>query len=132
MNNTNAPLPSNRKFGCFFTAVFWLAAVYSIHVGSAHLFYVFSAIGGCLFAVTLIRPDQLLPLNKLWMGLGQLIGKVVNPIVMAVIFFGVFTPVALIARVCGRDELRLRFKRQATHWVRREKQAEFSSFKNQF
>lgn len=132
MNNANAHLPSNRKFGCFFTAVFWLAAVYSTHVGSAHLFYVFSAIGGCLFAVTLIRPDQLFPLNKLWMGLGQLIGKVVNPIVMAVIFFGVFTPVALVARVCGRDELRLRFKREATHWVPREKDAEFSSFENQF
>lgn len=132
MNNANAPLPSNRKFGCFFTAVSWLAAAYSIYIGNTHLFYVFSTIGGCLFAVTLIRPDQLLPLNKLWMGLGRLIGKVVNPVVMAVIFFGVFTPAALVARLCGRDELRLRFKRQATHWVRREKQAEFSSFKNQF
>ncbi len=54
------------------------------------------------------RPSLLSAPNRWWMRLGLLLGKVVNPVILAALFFLVFTPVALLLRLFGRDPLRLR------------------------
>ena len=110
MNLSDIELPSNRKFGLFFTAIFLIAASYCYYVNSITWLYTFGVISLVLFLVTLIQADFLLPFNKLWMKFGLLLGMIVNPIVMGVIFFGIFTPVAIFTRFLGRDELRLKFK----------------------
>ena len=85
-----------------------------------------------LLSATIIKPDTLLPLNKLWMRFGLLLGMIISPIVMGVIFFVIFTPIALIMRLFGRDELRLQFNKQSSHWVGRTDEAQPVTFKNQF
>jgi hypothetical protein len=69
------------------------------------------------------RPALLAPLNKGWTRLGLLLGAVVGPIVLAVVFFGIITPLAIIARLSGKDFLRLRHDRAAaSYWLPREHQ----------
>jgi len=126
-------LPSNRKFGYFFTLIFTLFGVYFFAVESTIWSYLFLVASFLFLVATLVNPEVLLPLNKLWMRLGFAIGMIVSPIVLGAIFFGIFTPLSLLMRVCGRDELRLKVKARKTHWKTRS--ADFKSngsLKNQF
>jgi hypothetical protein len=66
------------------------------------------------------------------MRLGHLIGMFVSPIVLGFIFFGIFTPIGIIMRIFGRDELGLKFQKKRSYWIKRETVFEFNSFKNQF
>ncbi len=82
--------------------------------------------------ITIINADVLFPLNKLWIKFGILLGIIVNPIIMGIIFFGIFTPIAILMRLSGRDELRLRLKKKKTYWINRKTLNRFDSFKKQF
>ena len=125
-------LPSNRKFGLFFTTVFLATSVYFYIQNNAIVFCAFGGLAVIFLLVTIIKAEVLLPLNKLWMGLGHLIGMFVSPVVLGFIFFGIFTPIGFVMRLLGRDELRLKFKEKRTYWIKREIAQEFHSFKNQF
>ncbi|HIK66952.1 MAG TPA: hypothetical protein EYF95_03140 [Flavobacteriales bacterium] len=132
MNLAEVELPSNRKFGFFFTAVFLGFSTYFYHKGSDAWLYAFSALTIAFLIATVVKADVLHPLNKLWMRFGLLLGMIVSPIVLGVIFFGLFTPIAIVMRIAGRDELRLRLKKQSSHWIKRETEAQSQSFKHQF
>jgi len=132
MRFSEIELPSNKKFGYFFTFIFLIAAGYFYTNSSLTLAYLFAVTALVLFLVTLVKADLLLPLNKLWMRFGLLLGMIVSPIVLGVIFFGLFTPIAFLMRLSGRDELRLKFKQKNTHWITRDDTIQADSFKNQF
>jgi hypothetical protein len=132
MNLSDVELPSNRKFGFFFAAVFWIAATYSYYANKTEWLCIFGAIGLVFFIATIVKADALLHLNKLWMRFGLLLGIIVSPILMGIIFFGLFTPIAIFMRLFGRDELHLHFYKRKTYWVTRETTAAHESFKNQF
>lgn len=117
MNLSNTKIPSNKKFGYFFTTIFFLVGIYFFLEGSTIIAYVFTVVGILFLMTTLIKANLLLPLNKLWMRFGLLLGFIVSPIVMGVIFFGLFTPISFVMRLAGRDELRLRFKQKKSHWI---------------
>ena len=112
-------LPSNRKFGFFFTLVFSVAAAYSYYSTNLNWAYVLIAAASLFLLVTLTKSDALLPINKLWMRFGLLLGMIVSPIVLGLIFFGLFTPIAMLMRLSGRDELRLKFSQKGSHWISR-------------
>ena len=132
MKFSEIKLPSNRKFGLFFTAIFLLASFYSYYVGSEIMVYILGTICGIFLIITIVNADVLLPLNKLWMKFGILLGMIVNPIIMGIIFFGIFTPIAIVMRLFGRDELRLSFKKKKTYWINRKPLKGFDLFKKQF
>ena len=97
-------------------------------------FATFAAIVFLLFVgVTLFAPKMLSPINWAWHELGMLLGKIVSPIVLGVIFFLMITPISLITRLFGRDELRLKKLSLQSYWVDRSPSGPSSdSFKNQF
>ena len=132
MKFSEIELPSNRKFGIFFTFVFALAAAYFYNSDIMTWAYLFSATSLIFLVITLVKDELLLPLNKLWMRFGLLLGIIVSPIVLGVIFFGLFTPIAMLMRLSGRDELKLKFSRKASHWISRSEPIKSGSFKNQF
>ena len=132
MKFSEIELPSNRKFGIFFTFVFALAAAYFYNSDIMTWAYLFSATSFIFLVITLVKDELLLPLNKLWMRFGLLLGIIVSPIVLGVIFFGLFTPIAMLMRLSGRDELKLKFSRKASHWISRSEPIKSGSFKNQF
>lgn len=113
-------LPSNRSFGWTFTVVFVAAGLYGLWQGGALLSWLLAA-AAVMALVTTMRAAWLAPLNRAWMKLGELMGRVVSPVVLGVIFFGVFTPVGLAMRLSGRDAMARRFDRRLnSYWVERE------------
>jgi len=132
MKFSEIELPSNKRFGFFFALLFALATGYFYISGSSTWVCLFAAAAVMFFSITIIKADVLLPLNKLWMRFGLLLGMIVSPIILGVIFFGLFTPIAFLMRLSGRDELRLKFKKKTSHWISRGEPIEADSFKHQF
>ena len=132
MKFSEIELPSNRKFGFFFTFVFAVTAAYFYNSTNMTWAYIFGAASLIFLVVTLVKDEILLPLNKLWMWFGLLLGIIVSPIVLGIISFGLFTPIAFVMRLSGRDELRLKFSNKASHWISRSEPIKSESFKNQF
>ena len=121
MKTSELELPTNKKFGFFFTAIFLIATTYFyINNASSSVVSTLGVVGLSFLVATLVNPDLLLPLNRLWMRFGLLLGMIISPIVMGIIFFGLFTPMSLTMRLFRRDELRLRFKNKKTHWILRD------------
>lgn len=115
------PLPSERAFGTLFALVFAALAVYAHVRGWDGRQLAFAAVAIGFAAATLFAPSVLRPLNRAWLALGLLLGKVVNPLVLGAIFFAFITPLALLMRLAGRDELRLRAPRGAgSLWIERD------------
>ena len=132
MKFSDIELPSNRKFGFFFTFVFAVVAAYFFNSTNMIWAYIFAIASLIFLVVTVAKTDILLPLNKLWMRFGLLLGMIVSPIVLGVIFFGLFTPIAFFMRLSGRDELRLKLSKKASHWISRSEPLKSESFKQQF
>lgn len=128
------PLPSERSFGFLFTLIFVILAGHRIYIGAPSAMAIwFGGLAFLLLIVTLMAPGFLRPLNKAWFALGMLLGRIVSPIVLGIIFFGLITPTAIISRILGRDELRLRQKMSETYWITRDPVGPTpESFKNQF
>ena len=132
MTLSEIELPSNRKFGFFFTLVFAISAAYFYYSANVNWAYVFVGAASIFLLVTLLKSDALLPLNKLWMRFGLLLSMIVSPIVLGIIFFGLFTPIAMLMRLSRRDELRLKFSHKVSHWITRSEPIKSESFKHQF
>tara|TARA_B110000027_G_C15941840_1_gene221649 strand:+ start:53 stop:466 length:414 start_codon:yes stop_codon:yes gene_type:complete len=133
MNISDIKLPSNQKFGFFFTIIFLATGIYFYLENNFVITCVLTSLSIFFFVITLLKADLLLPLNKFWMRIGLLLGMIISPIVLGLIFFGMFVPTNLIMRISGRDELHLRFKKRHSHWILRKIQpAKLDKFKYQF
>ncbi len=127
---TKIELPSNKKFGYFFSGVFLLVSAYFFYIKIFIIGYALAIISVVFFGVTLFSPNLLLPLNKLWMRLGILLGMIISPIVLGIIFFGILTPYAIIMRIFKRDQLRLKKNSDNLEWIN--KSSEKTNFERQF
>jgi len=125
-------LPSNKKFGFFFTFVFAILAFYFLFIDSILWAQALAILAVLFLLITVTIPQVLMPLNKLWMRFGLLLGMIVSPIVLGIIFFGLVTPYGVIMGMFGRDELRLKFTKKSSHWISRSESIKSDSFKNQF
>lgn len=133
MKFSEVKLPSNRKFGFFFTVVFLIIGIYIFSEAQVIFSYALFSLSAIFLLVTLVNANLLLPFNKLWMRLGLLIGLIVSPVVMGVIFVGLFVPISLLMKIFGRDELRLKVKTRQSYWKERDKDVSQSdTFKYQF
>jgi hypothetical protein len=119
MKFSKMELPSNRKFGFFFTFICLLVGAYLSITETANYNYLSFSMAGLFLLVSLVKADLLLPLNKLWMRLGLLLGMVVSPVVLGVIFFGLFMPISLFMKLAGRDELGLKLTSRKSYWKKR-------------
>jgi hypothetical protein len=120
---------SNRSFGIVFFTVFLIIATYplinngEIRIWSLILSLVFLILG-------LLNSKILYPLNKIWFKFGLLLGKLVSPLIMAIIFFLVVTPIGILMRILNKDLLNLKFNKSKSYWI--EKNEQKSKMKNQF
>ena len=122
-------LPSNRNFGIVFFIVFLLIALWpilnnkDIRIWSLIISLVFLFFG-------VINSKLLTPLNKLWFKFGILLGKIIAPIIMGVVFFLVVTPTGLIMKIFKKDLLKLKKNNSDTYWLKKDNSN--NSLKNQF
>ena len=121
---------SNRSFGFLFFVVFLIIGLWPLKNGGNinSYFLIASAI---FLILGLINSKILSPLNKLWIKFGEILGIVIEPIVMAIVYFIFLTPVSLIVRVFGKDLLGLKFlKEKKSYWIKRKKN--LNSMRKQF
>ena len=120
---------SNRSFGIVFFIVFLLIATYPL-INNGDL-RIWSLILSLVFLILGVLNSKILyPLNKIWFKFGLLLGKIVSPLVMAIIFFLVVTPISLLMRMLDKDLLNLKFNKSKSYWI--EKNEQKSKMKNQF
>ena len=127
-------LPSNKSFGYFFSLVFLFFTILDF------IKHDLSSIGTALFLASLfffiggaINSKILSPLNKSWFFLGKTLNKISSPIILGIIFFLMITPISLLSRVFGRDELKIHKFKCKTYWIKPFKSSiDAESFKNQF
>lgn len=113
-------LGSNRKFGLSFGVIFALMGLWPLfhHHSPRWGFLIASVIAA---AVALVRPTLLTPLNRAWFKLGLLLNRIVNPVIMGLMFFAAVTPLGWLMRRTGSDLLGLKMKPNAvSYWVVRE------------
>lgn len=128
-----AKIGSERAFGLVFAAVFLLVSLWPLVERAPPRWW--AIIVAAIFAMSAwIAPRVLAPLNRLWFRFGELLHRIVSPIALGVIFFGVVTPYAVVMRLFGRDALLLRKgSARPSYWVRREPPGPPpDSFHNQF
>jgi hypothetical protein len=127
-------LGSDRNFGLTFSAFFMLLAVgpLFLHHHFRPWAFVLSII--CLI-VAMISPQWFKSLNIIWTQLGLLLNRIVSPVVLAILFFLVFTPMGYLLRFFKKDILDLAWSPQSTsYWIASPENtaAETSSMRDQF
>ena len=129
MNKNQIKISSNRSFGLVFFIVFLIISIYPVFYSED--LRVWSAIVSLVFLILGIMNSKILtPLNKIWFRFGILLGKIVSPIVMGIVYFAVVFPTSLIMKSLGKDLLKLKKNKEKTYWV--ESTSSKSSMKNQF
>lgn len=111
---------SSRSFGLVFAAAFSLIGLLPlINHGSVRWWSLI--ISAVFLLVAMVAPNLLRPLNLLWFKFGLLLGRIVNPVVMLLIYVIAILPTGLILRLFGKDLLLRKFnKSQASYWIIRE------------
>ena len=112
---------SNRSFGILFFVVFLIISLWPLKNGNNLNFYFLTA--SIIFLILGVLNSKLLsPLNKAWIKFGEILGLIIAPIVMGLVYFVILTPVSLIVRLFGKDLLGLKFiKENETYWIKRKK-----------
>ena len=110
---------SNRTFGIVFTVVFLVIALWPLVGGEGPRLWALVVAGGFLL-MAVAFPQYLAPLNRLWTRFGSLLHRIVNPVILGLMFALAVTPVALIFKVLGKDPLNRRYDRDAeSYWIKR-------------
>ncbi len=124
---------SDRGFGFVMAGAFAVVGLFPLLDGGAPRLWAF-AVAGAALAAALVKAELLAPFNKVWFKIGLALHRIVGPVVLALLFYGVVTPTGLILRALGKDPLRLRFDRDAeSYWIPREPAGpEPESMRNQF
>ena len=127
--NSKIKLPTNRNFGIVFFVVFLIIAFWPL-LNHNEIRYWSLIISLVFFVLGAINSQLLTPLNKIWLKIGILLGNIISPIVLALIFFFVVTPTSIILKIMGKDILNLKNKNVKSYWIK--KNSDKSSMKNQF
>ena len=113
-------MSSNRSFGLLFFIVFFIIGLWPLK-NDSELNYIFIGISIIFLILGVLNSKILTPFNKIWVKFGELLGRIIAPIVMAIIYFFILTPISLILRIFGKDLLNLKFSKEKSYWTKREK-----------
>ena len=107
---------SNRSFGFVFSVVFLLIALRPLLNNSE--IRIWSLIISAIFLILGFLNSKILnPLNILWFKFGLLLGKIISPLVMGLIFFCVVTPIGILMKIFMKDLLKLKYNNKNSYWV---------------
>ena len=121
---------SEKSFGILFGLIFLIISFWPL-LSSANIRLWSLIFATIFFIIAFIKPIILVPLNRAWIKFGEILGMIIAPAVMALVYFLILTPVSLVVRVSGKDLLGLKFsKKKLTYWIKREKNQ--NTMKKQF
>tara|TARA_B100000963_G_scaffold150396_1_gene131119 strand:+ start:766 stop:1149 length:384 start_codon:yes stop_codon:yes gene_type:complete len=112
----------NRSFGLLFFIVFLALALWPLTKKSEINIYLIS-IALIFLVLGLLNSKILSPLNKAWIKFGEILGRVIAPIVMAIVYFLILTPISLLVRLLGKDLIGMKFSNdiKKSYWIKRKK-----------
>tara|TARA_B100000963_G_scaffold172071_1_gene149626 strand:+ start:904 stop:1284 length:381 start_codon:yes stop_codon:yes gene_type:complete len=112
---------SNRSFGILFFILFLILGLWPLKNNDNLNLYLI--IISCIFLILGLTNSKFLsPLKKLWIKFGEILGSIIAPIVMALIYFIFLTPISLVVRIFGKDLLGIKFNKNIkTYWIKRKK-----------
>ena len=122
-------LPSNKNFGIVFFIVFLIIALWPL-LYEKEIRYWSIVLSIIFFILGILNAKILTPLNKVWFKFGVLLGAIISPVVLSLIFYLIITPITFILRIFGKDVLSLKYKNSNSYWLKKETKK--SSMKNQF
>ena len=122
-------LGSNKSFGIVFFVFFLIISFYPLINGNNIRIWAL-VISGLFLFLGLINSKILNPLNRIWFKFGILLGKIVSPTIMGLIFFLVVTPIGILMRIIKKNFLNLKFDDSKSYWVKKDELK--SKMKNQF
>lgn len=122
-------LPSNKNFGIVFFIFFLIVTIYFFSKGNDINFW-FLSLSFIFLILGLLNSKILLPLNIIWVNFGILLGLIISPIVMGLIFFLVVLPTSIMLKFFKKDILNLKYNNMESYWI--EKKENHSSMKDQF
>ena len=121
---------SNRSFGILFFLVFLGFGLWPLTKELSPNIYLI-IISVVFLVLGLLNSKLLSPFNKIWIKFGEILGKIIAPLIMALVYFLILTPISLLVRVFGKDLLGLKYlKQQNSYWIKRKK--EISTMDKQF
>lgn len=127
-NSINIKNKDNITFGVLFFILFLIIGIYPLKSGG--VIRIWSVVLSSLFLIiTIIRPNLFTFLNRLWIQFGILLGKIISPIVMGLVFFFVVTPIGILVRILKKDVMGLK-RGASSYWINREDKVQ--SMKKQF
>ena len=112
---------SEKSFGILFGVVFIIISVWPLfYSNSLRVWSLILAI--TFFLITFLKPSLLKPFNNAWIKLGELLGRIIAPIVMAIVYFLILTPISLLVRLFGKDLIGMKFSNDIkSYWIKRKK-----------
>ena len=129
MNKSSIRIGSNRSFGIVFFILFLVIALYPI-IGDQEI-RIWSLLTSLIFLILgLMNSKFLTPLNKLWYRFGILLGNIISPIVMGIVFFMIITPTSIILKIFSKDIMNLKKNNSKSYWIN--VQNKDSKMKDQF
>lgn len=127
-NSINIKNKDNITFGVLFFILFLIIGIYPLKSGG--VIRIWSVILSSVFLIiTIIRPNLFTFLNRLWIQFGILLGKIISPVVMGLVFFFVVTPIGILVRILKKDVMGLK-RGTSSYWINREDKVQ--SMKKQF
>ena len=120
---------NNKSFGILFFIIFLLIALWPL-LNSEFIRMWALGIASIFLVLGLINSKILTPVKKSWIKLGEILGKIIAPIVMGLIYFLIITPIGLLMRLVGKDVLNLKFNKNDSYWIKRAKN--INTMKRQF
>ena len=128
-NSDGIKIGSNRSFGLLFFVVFFLIGIWPLFKENDYRLW--SLIISIIFLILgLLNSKLLKPLNNLWIKFGEILGKIIAPIIMMIVFFIVLTPLSFIVKLFIKDLLKIKFIKKNSYWIIRKK--DIGSMKKQF
>ena len=123
---------SDRSFGVVFFGLFLLIALWPL-TGDGQMRLWAMLIAVTILGIALIKPRVLKPLNMLWFKVGLILGRIVTPIVLGILFFGAVLPTGLALRLFGKDPRSRAIDQNArSYWISVKPGSVHRSMKNQF
>ena len=118
MKKDNVKISSNKSFGIVFFIFFLIISIYPLfNDGNINIWLFFISI--VFLTLGLLNSKILSPLNKIWFKFGILLGNVVSPIIMGVVFFLIVTPISIIMKLLGKNFLNLKKDEEKTYWIKK-------------
>ena len=111
----------NRSFGLLFFIVFFALALWPLtKTGQINLYLISIAL--IFLILGLFNSKILSPFNKVWIKFGEILGRIIAPIVMGFVYFLILTPISLLVRLFGKDLIGMKFNNSLkSYWLNRKK-----------